>query len=392
MTANGTNFTGFKAPDALAADVIYTLPIGDATASGDVLTSNAAGVLSWTTSAGEATTASNGLTLTGSDVTLGGSLTSNTTITQGANLLSFTSTVVNGFSVDGTTFSVDALNNRVGIGTGTPSVALDVQTPTHGVVNLEGPGGSIMSYQLKNGQGTYRFKSNGGSDRLDIESTTGVGGLVYFYGATGNIALAPISGNVGIGTLSPAAHLHIAPTSPASILVDPYGTAAGNTGEFQLRELTANGTNFTGFKAPDALGLNTIYTLPVAYPATAGDVLASDVAGVLSWKTLGTIVCPAGFTAYNTKYCIEDNERAAGTFWTASSTCIGIEGRLCSLSEWYTACQDVGFASMANKTDDYEWVEFGGLNSGTVVGSGSCTTTSTDSFTNNYVFRCCFSR
>ncbi|XZF16550.1 hypothetical protein ACTHGU_10445 [Chitinophagaceae bacterium MMS25-I14] len=55
-----------------------------------------------------------------------GTLTGNRTVTQGANTLSFTSTATNGFSVDGTTFSIDAANNRVGVGTSSPGAALHV--------------------------------------------------------------------------------------------------------------------------------------------------------------------------------------------------------------------------------------------------------------------------
>jgi hypothetical protein len=54
-------------------------------------------------------------------------LTSNRIITLGAFTLAFPSSgVVNGFSVDGTTFSIDTLNNRIGIGTASPTVPLQV--------------------------------------------------------------------------------------------------------------------------------------------------------------------------------------------------------------------------------------------------------------------------
>jgi hypothetical protein len=46
-----TNYVGFKAADTLAADLIWTLPSLDGT-SGQVLTTDGAGVLSWTTAAG----------------------------------------------------------------------------------------------------------------------------------------------------------------------------------------------------------------------------------------------------------------------------------------------------------------------------------------------------
>jgi len=46
-SGNGTNYVGFLAPDAILANVIWTLPDADATISGQVLSSDAAGVLSW---------------------------------------------------------------------------------------------------------------------------------------------------------------------------------------------------------------------------------------------------------------------------------------------------------------------------------------------------------
>lgn len=55
-----------------------------------------------------------------------GTLMDNRTVTQAANTLAFTSTAINGFSVAGSTFSVDAANNRVGIGTTTPNAKLEV--------------------------------------------------------------------------------------------------------------------------------------------------------------------------------------------------------------------------------------------------------------------------
>jgi len=70
--------------------------------------------------------------VTGTSVTIpnlytaDGSLTSNRTVTQDANTLAFTSTVSNGFSVNGNTFSVDGASDRVGIGTISPNRKLEV--------------------------------------------------------------------------------------------------------------------------------------------------------------------------------------------------------------------------------------------------------------------------
>ncbi len=63
--------------------------------------------------------------------TADGTLADNRTVTQADKTLAFTSSATTGtshFTVDGTTFNVDAVNNRVGIGTATPSTKLDIQT------------------------------------------------------------------------------------------------------------------------------------------------------------------------------------------------------------------------------------------------------------------------
>ncbi|WP_051289342.1 hypothetical protein [Chryseobacterium daeguense] len=54
-------------------------------------------------------------------------LTGNRIVTQNDKSLKFNSTITNAFSVDDKTFSVDAANNRVGIGTTTPAATLDLK-------------------------------------------------------------------------------------------------------------------------------------------------------------------------------------------------------------------------------------------------------------------------
>ena len=48
-TGTGSNYVGFKAPAAIATDLTWTLPAADATSSGQVLSSDGSGVLSWST-------------------------------------------------------------------------------------------------------------------------------------------------------------------------------------------------------------------------------------------------------------------------------------------------------------------------------------------------------
>ena len=73
-TANGTNYVGFQAPATIVADVLWTLPATDGTAS-QVLSTNGSGTLSW------ATAASGDVTLTGTQTLTNKTLTSPTLTT-----------------------------------------------------------------------------------------------------------------------------------------------------------------------------------------------------------------------------------------------------------------------------------------------------------------------
>jgi hypothetical protein len=62
----------------------------------------------------------------------------------------------------------------------------------------------------------------------------------------------------------------------------PFDTGAGQTGELRFDELAANGTHYVGFKAPDSLAGNVVWTLPGG-DGTTGQLLQSDGTGGLSW-------------------------------------------------------------------------------------------------------------
>jgi hypothetical protein len=115
-----------------------------------------------------ANTATNGLSAYGSAIGLGGTLNQNTTINQLGNSLAFTPTTTNGFSVDGSTFSVDAANDRVGIGTATPSDKLHVA-------------GSVF---IPNGASYWIGNNGDANDRLRLHLS---GANSYIDYATGDL-------------------------------------------------------------------------------------------------------------------------------------------------------------------------------------------------------------
>ena len=73
-------------------------------------------------------TANNGLTMSGNNIKLGGALTEATTISgvTATNKLAITATGVDAVNFDNNTLSVDAANDRIGIGTNSPAQKLDV--------------------------------------------------------------------------------------------------------------------------------------------------------------------------------------------------------------------------------------------------------------------------
>jgi len=77
-------------------------------------------------------------------------------------------------------------------------------------------------------------------------------------------------------------------SSQAALTVNPYGIEIGNTGEIRLRELSANNTEYIGFKAPDSIDTSVIWTLPNA-DGSANQTLVTDASGTLSWSsTIGS--------------------------------------------------------------------------------------------------------
>jgi hypothetical protein len=106
---NGTNYVALKASNSLTANTTYTLPTADGT-SGQVLQTNGTGTLSWTNN-------DSGLTV------------NSTAITSGTAGRVFFQNASNQLSQSANLFW-DNTNNRLGINTATPTVALDVSGNT----------------------------------------------------------------------------------------------------------------------------------------------------------------------------------------------------------------------------------------------------------------------
>ncbi len=123
--------------------------------------------------------------------TADGTLTDNRTVSQADKTLAFTSSATTGtshFTVDGTTFNVDAVNNRVGIGTATPATKLDIQTggtstnPISGFKLTDGTqaAGKVLISDA-NGVGTWQYnKGLWQAGMFDGKTTAATGTIITF--------------------------------------------------------------------------------------------------------------------------------------------------------------------------------------------------------------------
>ncbi|ROH95292.1 hypothetical protein EGI15_05380 [Chryseobacterium cucumeris] len=123
-----------------------------------------------------------------------GTLTGNRTVSQAGNTLAFTGTATNAFSVDNTTFSVDAANNRVGVGTSSPDTKLTISTPDG-------------SFGLNHTNGTINLKTYIGSGSGYLGTTT-ANDLSLITNNTVRMT-ATSTGSVGVGTPTPSATLDV---------------------------------------------------------------------------------------------------------------------------------------------------------------------------------------
>ncbi len=253
----------------------YSFPLADGT-SNQVLRTDGLGNVSWATLNGEATTASNGLTLTGNNITLGGALTANTTITYGnfnlthslsgtGDLIVSTPTRPNAFtvlntgdvSVNSDDFVVNSAAN-VGINTAAPSYKLHLLNTTGGLSNLSHGIMIQNTNAVTTGQVTLSFK-NAGPDGLP-------GNRAWITGMSNadNYAIAYGDSLVGTATIfrvDTAGYVGVYPSGPPLSRLDVVGSV-GNAIRVTTVSTTLDADDHTLIIGPAAGSIS--ITLPAA--------------------------------------------------------------------------------------------------------------------------------
>lgn len=270
-----------------------------------------------------ATTANNGLNTTSGVTQLGGDLTKATTISglTSTNKLSFTGTGISMFNINSTGLSFNGSNNRLGLGTTTPTKTLEVVGEIKGTRMIANGAGAVSS-NTAIGENSLAANTSGNNNLANGFSTlqantTGsnnvaVGSLAAKDNTTGsnNIALGRStltsniagSNNVVFGALAGMSNADGTSTTSLndSILIGYYASAQGNSQTNQI----AIGNNV------DGLGSNTVVIGNDAVIKTAlkGNVgigttepaAKLDVAGAIKvgYDTTSTHV--AGMLRFNT--------------------------------------------------------------------------------------------
>ena len=296
--ADGANYVAFRAPTSLAADVTWTLPAAAGTLN-QVLATNAAGSLSWITVSGGGGGGDffrNGsVSMTGQFLGIGGTAAL-PGITFGddndTGLFRFGVNTL-GFATGGATRMVIGSTGYVGIGSSTPTMALDVMPPNGQYMAAQFKGSSSddvvvhIGSATSAGQPTLEFKQPGYvAYQMFLRRTGGHN----FYLNPGNNFNNPSSNSLvftGSGELLLSAG--DSPASGARLDVRGGAIAAGSQssslgGEMRFYE-AQNGANFVAFRAPTSLAGDVTWTLPAA-AGTMNQVLATNAAGSLSWVTM----------------------------------------------------------------------------------------------------------
>ena len=207
-----------------------------------MLSTNGSGVLSWTTSAGasigisESTTSAafypvffSATSGTASSLNTDGSLSWN----PGTNTLTTTTVVVSGdMTVDTSTLKVDSTNNRVGIGTASPTALLDVI----GAASVR----SVEFDGTTSGTVTVQPAATAGTWSLTLPTTAGTNGQALVTNGSGVTSWAAPAEPIDVQTFN-SSGTWTKPSAGSMALVEVWGAGGGGGNSATVANISGGG-------------------------------------------------------------------------------------------------------------------------------------------------------
>ena len=248
------------------------------------------------------------------------------------------STITGDLTVDTDTLYVDSTNNRVGIGTSSPSANLNVAS-SNATVHLTDTDDTTYA-EIRNNGGTFTIASDEGAAASNSSINFRVDGTEAMR--------IDSNGNVGIGTTSPSSQLHIHGAAPAFTVKDSRSktwVAGEDLGSINFDSSDASNTPTTVAKInvetdDGSAGTYTAMTFSTATPSALSERMRIDSRGNLlvgatnaTGMSTGSIAnagsfIPAGGGLWAQKnndgviYCSKSSGYTSSTmiaFWTAGS-------------------------------------------------------------------------
>lgn len=164
--------------------------------------------------------------------------------------------------------------------------------------DTDGAAGTAL---ITDGSAVFGWSARAIADLMLAPALSTVGQIPRFVGTNSREVEASGAVVSASGALSNIESLSVNPVAPEAIRIDPYGSGAGQTGNIGFAELAANGSNVVGFKAPDSIAADVIWTLP-SEDGLSGHAVVTNGAGGLSFSAgagLGDMVGPAPLVADN---------------------------------------------------------------------------------------------